>query len=485
VLYFELFADRIGSEMDTYFVVKNSGNMGNVIEEQDDSSETLYPNSFFTKTGDPGQAKFTAPADGQYLVFVGSREANTTFGPRALYRLSISRPAPDFRVVVMPKSRDTPMSALALQQGEVAYDVFVERRNGFTEPLTITAEKLPTGVKAAPAFIGTGSNWGTLILTCEPNAPVYNGPINIVCTATIAGKAVTRVARPATITWGVQPGQNIPTLTRLDQQLMLAVRADKSTLRLQADLAGIKHKTKDKDNKDVEVSATFPLYAKPGDKILIPVKALWQAADPRPNPINVQMEPLQSNMQQAAIGTQGNNPLALAKDKNDGVITVDVRATAAAGRYPIVLKGETTVDYLRDPNDKNKKSKANVIGYTTPLEVIVIPNTLGKVSVVAPGSIKAGTTAELTVKVDRAGGYEGDFKIRFTLPKEGTTPRPVTLPDAVIPAGKDEVKITIAVPADTKPGNVQNVVATAVGTVHEKFPISQEAKFSLTIAAAK
>ena len=486
VYYFELTADRIGSNMDMYYVVKNATNMGNVVEEQDDDAELLHPQTFFNRSGDPASAKFTAPADGKYLVLVASRESNVNYGPRCIYRLKVSKPAPDYRAVVMAKGRDVPATAIAHQGGELAFDLFVDRRDGFNGPITATTEGLPAGVTAKPALVGTASKWGTLVLSSTDAAAAFTGQITVKCTATIDGKPVVRSARPATITWGVQPGNNTPTLTRLDQGLWFAVKAEKATMRLSADLANAKVKGKDKDGKETDAKLESPIFVKPGDKITLPVLVAWQGAEARPGPLNITVEATQPNMQNAPIGSAGgggNAPAGMmAKEKNDAAIVLDVKPAALPGTYAIVLKGDTQIQIARDPAKKDAKTPANVQGYTQPIEITVLPLTLGKFTATLPanGVVIAGKSAELTVKVDRAADYNGEYKIAIVLPKDV---KGIAAKDAVIPAGMDEVKISIDIAGDAKIGGVTNFVVTATGTVHGKFAINHEVKANLSIAA--
>ncbi|MCU0703976.1 MAG: hypothetical protein MUF18_08375 [Fimbriiglobus sp.] len=479
VLYFELFADRLGSGMDTYFVVKNAtGNKGNVVEEQDDDQDSLHPVTFFTRNGDPAAAKFTAPADGPYVVMVASREGNVNYGPRCVYRLRVSKPAPDFRAVVLPKSRDLNGASLGYASGQVGLDVFVERRDGFREPVTITAEGLPTGVTAKPAIIGTGQRWGTLVLNVADGAAAFTGPIAVKCSATIADKPVSHLARPASITWSVQPGNNTPTITRLDRQLILAVRPEKAHLRVSVDVPAVKVKTKDKDGKEAEKPAEFPLFVKPGDKITLPVKVQWQGGEARANPVNVRFEAAQPNGNQAAVGVQGgdgNNPnMTIPKEKNDGALTVDVRPTAAPGVYTIGLRADTQISFLRDPSQKDKKSNAVVQAFTEPFTVTVLPTALGKFTAAPPANnqLKAGTTAELVLKVERQADYAGEFAVKVVLTPEA---KGVTVKDAVLPANASEVKIPLTVAADAKDATL-TATLTATATVHGKFPITHEVK---------
>ena len=222
---------------------------------------------------------------------------------------------------------------------------------------------------------------------------------------------------------------------------------------------------------------------KPGDKITLPLVLTWQGTEPRPNPVTVTLEATQANLQGTAVGTAGNIPaVIIPKEKNDGPALLEIRPTALPGTYAVVLKGDTQIQIARDPAKKDAKSPANVQAYTQPLEIIVLPLALGKFTATLPanGVIVAGKTAELTVKVERAADFAGAYQISVALPKEL---KGVVIQDAVIPAGADEVKLSVVVAADAKVGGVTNFVVTAVGTVHGKFPIRHDAKGNLTITA--
>jgi hypothetical protein len=484
VYHFDLQADRIGSGMDTYFVVKNLANMGNVVEEQDDDPEALHPVSFFSRSGDPAAARFTAPADGKFAVLVASRESNITFGPRAIYRLRITKPEPDFRAIVMPKGRELPSSTVADQGGQVGLDLFIDRRDGFNGTVAVSVDGLPAGATAKPVTVGHGVRWGSIVVAVKPDAAAFNGIVTVKCTAEIGGRKVVRNARPASITWALaQQQQNTPLIARLDQSLFFSIRPEKAYFRVAADLANGKLKTKDKDGKDTETKLESPLYVKPGDKLTIPVKVSWLAGEARANPVNVHLEPYQPNSQAAPLGTAqgGNNAPAamMPKEKDDAVLALDVRTAAVPGTYSLTLRADTQVPIVKDPAMKDKKTPMTALTYAEPFEVIVLPTSIAKVTATPPGSVKLGTTAELTVKIDRMADYAGDYKVEATLPKDT---KGITVTEATIPAGKDECKLTLTVAPDAKPGTLQNIAVAATGTVHGKFPIRSEAKFNLVVA---
>src|SRR5438093_8742479 len=111
------------------------------------------------------------------------------------------------------------------------------RLDGFNGEIRLTAEGLPKGVTCPPQTVGSGQRFGSLVLTAAPDAPAWTGTISVQGTATIAGKEVVREARPATITWPV-PQPNIPTISRLDRTLVLAV-PDKAPYSLTAGLDAV------------------------------------------------------------------------------------------------------------------------------------------------------------------------------------------------------------------------------------------------------
>lgn len=478
VLLFELIAEQNGSASDLSLQVRSE--KGQVVSpDLDDDPDPLHPVTFFTRSGDPPAYKFTAPADGKYLALVGGLDAGVSYGPRCFYRLRVAAPRPDFRAVVMARSRDLPAAVTARPDGEVAYDVYVHRTGGFAEPVIVTAKNLPPGLTCKPALVGGRVKWGTLVLSAASGAKEFTGPITVKCLATNDGKLVVREARPASITWGIPPGQNVPTVARLDQELVLAVRPDRSAFRIAADLTTAKVKTRGKDGKEKEEKAAGPFYLKPGDKLTVPVKVTWHAKDARPGPVAIQAEPTQPNVQQAPLSVNNNQPVQIAPGKTDGPVTIDVRSNAAPGTYAVALRGETQVPFVRDPEEKGKTANVAAAAYAQPIEITVLPVSLAKLSAQPAGPLKPGSTGVLVVKVDRQFDYAGEFAVSVTLPKDA---KGLTVADATIPAGKGEIKVPVKVAKDVKVGAVNNVVVKAVATVHGKFPVVHETKVNLTVA---
>ena len=75
--------------------------------------------------------------------------------------------------------------------------------------------------------------------------------------------------------------------------------------------------------------------------------------------------------------------------------------------------------------------------------------------------------------------YDGAFTVQVTLPAGA---KGVTIADVVIPAKQDSVKLVIQSPADSKPGNVQNIVVKATALFGAgKVPVVHETKLGVNI----
>ena len=465
----DLWADRIGGDADFLFTVRAPKAMADMIEK-DDNPETLSGTQFFTRSSDPDPFKFTAPEDGKYVIQVACRESSFLFGPHVSYRLRITQEKPDFRLVVMPSSKSQPDVTVLRADGTQYLDVFVFRADGFTGPITLTAEGLPAGVTCPPQLVGVGQKAGSLVLAAAPTAAVFSGTFTVKGTAAIGGKQVVHEARSATIVWGMAAQANVPTITRMDQALMLAVR-DKAYFKvtLQPENAFIKAGEK----------LPQPLTAKQGEKITVPFTVTRISPDAKVA-ITLQQIVTGPNPQAMPVTANNGQPLpAVAPDKNDGNFVLDVKPTAPPGTYCIVLKATAPIQYDKDPMGKAKKP-VTVETSSMPLLLKVLPLSLAKVTATPAGTLKAGMTAEVVVKVERQFDYAGDFKVKFTLPANA---KGVTADDVTIPAGATEVKAVLKAAADVPTVSLQNIVATATATF-DGVPIPQEGKFNLNVEKA-
>jgi hypothetical protein len=476
VFVVELTAERGGTPADFFASVRDGKDPKRDLSgDLDDDPDSLHPSGFYSRSADPAPYRFTAPEDGQYLVLVGCRDTNAA-GPRTAYRLRVAPPRPDFRAVAMPYSRHFQTGANVWQGGTLAYDVYVSRIDGFAGPVAVTAEGLPAGVTAKPLTVGAGARWGVLVLTATDGAAPAVGPFTLTATGTGPdGKPLAREVRPASVTWGLQTQQNPgPVVARLDHGFVLAVRGEKAIFTLAADPAGAVVKVNMKDEK-----VQGPLVVKQGDKFTVPVKVAWAVGDKQA--VLLTAEPLAQNPQNSPVTVQV--PTQPTKDKPEGVVSFDVKASAAPGPYAVTVKGVAQVPYARPAGAGAMAKGGNVPAeaFADPVAFLVVPSSVAKPTVAGPpnNTAKPGATAELTVKVERQHDFAGEFKVTFA-PPAGVTG--VSADEVTIPAGKDEAKLVVKVDDDAKPGPVTNATVTLTAKYAGKHPVTHEAKVTFTVA---
>jgi hypothetical protein len=336
----EVFGDRLGSAIDLYWSLHDAASKKTIVE-LDDNPDIMNPIQFFTRTEDPPRYRFAVPQDGKYQLMVATREASIQAGPRDLYKVRITPEEPDFRLVVMPQAPNMPDACIVRQNGRLYYTVYAWRLDGFTDGIALTAEGLPPGVTCPPQTIGPNLREATLVISADKDAAVWTGPIVVKGTATINGKPVVREARAATITWPTPQQQNIAAISRLDRQLVLAVR-EHAPFNL---TTGIDKAT-----------------ASAGDKVTIPVKLQRLAADFK---LPVQVTVVNAPGEQGQRRGNRVQPTVIAPDKEDANIVVDIPAKMTPGTYTIVLRGETQISNPRQP--RPRPGDVNMIQASAPV----------------------------------------------------------------------------------------------------------------------
>jgi Bacterial pre-peptidase C-terminal domain len=467
----DLWADRLGTSTDFLFSVRQATAKTDMIEK-DDNPEILSNSQFHARTTDPDPYVFTAPADGKYLIQVSSREANYLYGPKTTYRLRVGPPRLDFRVVAMAANRNSPDSTVLRVDGSQYIEVYAFRYDGFTGPITLTAEGLPVGVTCTPQSIGPAQRAGSMVLTAAPNAAKFDGPITIKATAAVAGKPLTREARSASVTWGVQPGQNIPTITRLDSGLMISVRPN-----------ALFKVTTEPENAFITKAGDKlpqPLTIKQGEKLTVPFKVARISPDAKVA-ITLRQVTTTQNPAQMPVLVNNGQPLApIAPDKTDGTFVIEAKTIAPAGTYTVVLQATAQIQYEAQAG-KGKKP-AQVEQAVTPVTINIVPVSLAKVTATPTGNLKGGMSSDLVVKVERQNEFAGEFKVKVVLPMNA---KGVTADEVTIPAGQNEVKLPLKATADVAAGQLAGVSVTVTGMYDGKVAITTESpKFNVTVEKA-
>jgi hypothetical protein len=193
---------------------------GKRIFSLDDSGRNIGQIRFTTTTHDP-RWDFTAPADGEYFVQVRDLYYQQRGDVRCTYRLSIRRPRPDFRLIVVPVHDIQPDATVVRRGGNHWMDVLAFRNDDFNDPIRIEAADLPAGVTCVPVVIGPGKTSAPLVFHAAKDAPLGHAAIRVTGKATIDESEVVRLARGGGLTW---PTVNTPGTARLADSIVLSVR---------------------------------------------------------------------------------------------------------------------------------------------------------------------------------------------------------------------------------------------------------------------
>jgi hypothetical protein len=445
----EVLSHRLGAATDMRFVLRNPAAKADIIDS-DDNPDMLNP-KFFTRTDDPPVYRFVVPADGKYQLMLACTHGDTLAGPRQLYRVRITPDQPDFRLAVMPPANYMPDGGHLLQGGCEAYTVFAWRSDSFNGPIALSVEGLPKGVGCTSQTLSAGMRVASLVLSAAADAPPFTGEIKVKGTAVINGKNVVHEARPASISWPVPPQQNIPTLTRLDRGLFLAVR-DKAPFQVTATLDKTAVVQGDKANINVKLTRQWPDFKQP-------LALTFQ--EPLPN-----------------IVLNNNQPFTINPDKNDGALPLVVNANVEPGVYDIVLRGQAQMPFNKDPKAPQKQP-INISLPSTVATLTVLPKQVGTLALATPNpSVKPGASTEVVVKVARMHQFGGEFAVQLVLPPNTAG---ISAESVKIEAGKDEAKLVLKAAADAVPGPRGELIIRAVAMVNGNVPTTHELKFALNV----
>jgi hypothetical protein len=450
VFTIEAFADRIGAPVLLSVTLRPMKDK-NSLTEFGDNNDSLHPTLFYTRSDDPARQRFAAPADGEYLLKVISRDADLHADPRHLYHVRIAPEQPDYRLIVMPPSMNSPDAVVVRQDGRASFTVLVWRFDGFNGEVRLAVDGLPEGVTCPSQVIGPNQRFAGFVVNAAPNAPVWNGAITVKGTATINGAEVVREARPASIIWPIPPQQqNVALISRLDRNLVLAVR-EKALYALSAEVQ--------------EVTTVA------GQNVSIPLRVNRHSSDFKSN---VQVTLLNPS-QQGAFTFNNNQPLNLAKDETN--VTLNVRNTPP-GTYTVAFRGQATAPVGKDIATKEKRPVAHVQP-SSPITVTILPQAVATVSL-APDTIefKPGGDATVTVKVIRQNGFKGAFKVKLILPAEA---KGIEAGEVEIPEGKNEAKLTVKAADNAAAVDRVSLIVRVTAPVKEKVEMKQDLKLTAKV----
>jgi hypothetical protein len=395
---FEVFAERIGSPLDTTLVIRNDA--GGVLAQAEESPRTIDP-----------VLEYAVP-DKVTSITVGVLDAAGRGGPRGIYRLTIDPVTPegrgDFRLT-------TPVQRITLPAGgRVVMPVFAERR-GYLGPIDFLKDGLPASVKVEGATIPLGAD-GTLVTL----------------TGTVAEPTVTNwVGRGGSFARDVYVS-NHP-LERIQPWLATEIAIAPTNLKA-ADFT-------------VEWKNLAPdAGLSPAGKLALPVtvKRLDSATPVRLVLLASQAPPLTNGQPDPNRALRAERPVELAAKAADGELPLVIPAELPADSYQIAVQAE-----LLSADKQRVLATAVTPVRTLPVKLpVAVRAETPKVEAKLDAK---GAMIEVKGTAERLNGFAGDIAVSLAgLPPGVPVPAPVT-----VKAGETAFAIKLALPPATSPGEVK------------------------------
>lgn len=275
VWWVEVASERFGLNTDPFVLVQQvkGQQLTDVAELYDIAPPMKVTSNGYSYDGPPYDAgspdvngKFEIKEDGTYRLQVRDLFGGTRSDPNNIYRLIVRQATPDFslaawavHMTLRNGDRASLSKPMALRAGDSrAFEVVVQRRDGFDGEIDIIMENLPAGVTAAGLKIGKGKTYGHLILTASPEAKRGFTLAKLSGKATINGSSIIRPVRVASMEWPVKDAKGEIPAPRLMADIPVSVTdSEKAPVTIAAS-----------ENKVWE--------AKAGETLKIPLKVAWR-----------------------------------------------------------------------------------------------------------------------------------------------------------------------------------------------------------------
>jgi len=236
VVWIEVFSQRLGLPTDPFVLIQRvtknerGEEQATDVQELYDSDVNLGEREFNTATRDP-VARLEVKETGSYRLLVRDLFQRAERSPRFVYRLSVRRETPDFRLVAMaiaprdkPDAKNINLAVPLLRRGEtIPIRVMAFRRDGFNGEIQLSIDHPPPGLIFEGDRIEAGKNSDLILLTAAEDAPGFAGPIKLVGRARIGDDEVTRQARGGTLVFPVESTDNERPESRLTRDFVIAV----------------------------------------------------------------------------------------------------------------------------------------------------------------------------------------------------------------------------------------------------------------------
>jgi hypothetical protein len=391
--WIEIFCQRLGQPSDPFLLVQHvtkndkGEEQSSDVQEVSDSEANVGGTDFGTATRDPSY-RLEVKEDGTYRVQVRDLFNTPRDDPRLVYRLSVRKEKPDFRLVVLPVKpaadlKELPAPPLLRKGGSAPVRVVALRRDNFAGEIQLSAEGLPTGVTCAATTIAAGSNAGTLVFTAAENAAGWAGTVRVVGKAQLAGAEVTREARGGAVLWAVADPAAEPVRSRMTGDgVAIAVSA--------ADVAPL----------SIEPADAKVLEAAAGTKLKVPLKLKARTGPAGKLKAKIAGHPAVEKFAEAELDGKATEA-SLDLDLN--------QLKLPPGTHTLYVRAEGPVKYTRNPDAAKAADEARQRAEKAATDAAAA----AKQATEKLAAAKAGKDAEVTKAAEKANA-EADAKVKET-----------------------------------------------------------------------
>ncbi len=352
VWWLEVWGERLGKPTDASFVVQRVPANGPPVEvaAADDTADPSSLPRFASHTVDP-TLRWVVPEDGTYQVVLFDLFGSRRGGPELAYRFQVRAERPDFQLFLVPANPALPGGTTVRSGGRALAFAQVRRLDGYANPIRVEPVELPAGLTCEPVVIGPGQTSAPLVLTASSNAPLGEGNLRVLGTGlssgrkealfdgTRAGPEIVHEARPGQINGPVDPAIQPPppAPARLTRSFVVSVR-EGAPFQLEA--------------------GPTELWLAQGESGMIQVSVTRREGFTEA--VNLSLPDLPAKVTA--------NAASIAKDANQGTITISVAKDAPPGLYALVTRGSGPFPFSKDPNAKSKPN----INVTEPANVVLL-----------------------------------------------------------------------------------------------------------------
>ncbi len=244
----DVLSERTGRDIDAAFSVEKvtKNDKGEVtvanVASADDTANTSGGKALPLTTRDPS-LRVNADADARYRVTIWDNFGG--FSDDHSYRMRISEPKPDFRLIAKPKYEFPDKKKLVnaspvLRKGSaVSFDVYALRVDGFEGEVALGIEGVPEGVDIVGDKSFPAKDLHSRITLIENGAKApWNGSVKITGKAKIGEKEVVRIAVPVQLAKSVNDYDREMVEMRTGGNFVVSILDEAYPLEVKAEVQG-------------------------------------------------------------------------------------------------------------------------------------------------------------------------------------------------------------------------------------------------------